>query len=62
MNNISSIVNFNKHPIDDINYIKKCNSLIKDNSLLVLDSFLTEQSLDIILKEPEYIVTVLNPV
>ena len=51
MNNISSIVNLNKHPIDDINYIKKCNSLIKDNSLLVLDSFLTEQSLDIILKE-----------
>ena len=38
MNNISSIVNFNKHPIDDINYIKKCNSLIKDNSLLILDN------------------------
>ena len=51
MNNINSIVNFNKHPIDNIDYIKKCNSLINDNSLLVLENFLSKQSLIKILEE-----------
>ena len=37
MNSISSIVDFNNHPIEDIKYIKNCNSLIKQNSLLVLN-------------------------
>jgi len=51
MNNISSIVDYNKHPINDINYIQKCNSLIKKNSLLVLENFLLNQSLLKILSE-----------
>ena len=29
MRNINSIVDFEKHPINDILYIQKCNSLIK---------------------------------
>ena len=51
MNTINSIVNLNKHPINDIDYIKSCNSLIKENSLLVLENFLSKKSLDIILNE-----------
>ena len=51
MNDISSIVDFNKHPIDDINYIKTCNLFINDNSLLILDNFLSKKSLDVILHE-----------
>jgi len=51
MNNITSIIDYNKHPINDINYIQKCNLLIKKNSLLVLESFLSNESLINILHE-----------
>ena len=51
MNDLISIVDFNKHPIDDMNYIKKCNLLIKNNSLLILENFLSIKSLDLILEE-----------
>ena len=51
MRNINSIVDFEKHPINDILYIQKCNSLIKKNSLLVLENFLSIDSLEKILKE-----------
>ena len=51
MKNINSIVDFDKHPINDNNYIKKCNSLIKQNSLLILENFLSIDSLEKILKE-----------
>ena len=51
MSDIRSIVDFNKNPIDDINYIKTCNSLIKENSLLILDNFLSKKSLKAILKD-----------
>ena len=51
MNSISSIVDYNNHPIEDIKYIKNCNSLIKKNSLLVLKNFLSKKSLDNILNE-----------
>ena len=51
MSNINSIVDFEKHPINDILYIQKCNSLIKKNSLLVLENFLSIDSLEKILKE-----------
>ena len=51
MKNINSIVDFEKHPINDNNYIKKCNSLIKQNSLLILENFLSIDSLEKILKE-----------
>jgi hypothetical protein len=45
MDSINSIIDFNKHPISDFNYIQKCNSLIKKNSLLVLENFLLDKSL-----------------
>ena len=51
MNNINSIINLIKHPINDIKYINKCNSLIKKNSLLVLENFLSDKSLKNILNE-----------
>ena len=51
MKRISSIVDIKKHPINDKNYILNCNSLIKQNSLLVLDNFLSNNSLMNILNE-----------
>ncbi len=51
MNKIDSIIDCNKHPISDVNYIQECNSLIKKNSLLVLENFLLDSSLKNILKE-----------
>ena len=51
MNSINSIIDLNKHPINDLNYIQKCNSLIKKNSLLVLENFLLDKSLKNILNE-----------
>ena len=51
MYNINSIIDCNKHPIDDLNYIQECNSLIKKNSLLVLENFLLDKSLKSILNE-----------
>ena len=51
MDNINSIIDCNKHPIDDLNYIQECNSLIKKNSLLVLENFLLDESLKNILNE-----------
>ena len=51
MDSINSIIDFNKHPINDFNYIQKCNSLIKKNSLLVLENFLLDKSLKNILNE-----------
>jgi len=51
MSNINSIINLINHPINDINYINKCNSLIKKNSLLVLENFLSDKSLKNILNE-----------
>ena len=51
MGNINSIINLINHPINDIKYINKCNSLIKKNSLLVLENFLSDKSLKNILNE-----------
>ena len=51
MDKINSIIDCNKHPIDDLNYIQECNSLIKKNSLLVLENFLLDKSLKSILNE-----------
>ena len=51
MDNINSIIDCYKHPIDDLNYIQECNSLIKNNSLLVLEKFLLDKSLKNILNE-----------
>mgnify|MGYP001458235916 FL=1 len=51
MNNINSVIDYDKHPISDFKYIQKCNSLIKKNSLLVLENFLLVNSLKNILSE-----------
>ena len=51
MNDITSIIDLNNHPINDDNYIKYCNASIKQNSLLVLESFLSNRSLELILNE-----------
>ena len=51
MSNINSIINLINHPINNIKYINKCNSLIKKNSLLVLENFLSDKSLKNILNE-----------
>jgi len=51
MNSINSIIDLSKHPIGDNKYINNCNSLIKKNSLLILEDFLSKQSLDNILSE-----------
>ena len=51
MKSINYIVDNIKHPIEDIKYINKCNSLIKKNSLLVLKDFLSKKSLENILNE-----------
>ena len=51
MVNINSIVDFSNHPIDDSQYIYKCNSYIKENSILVWKIFLLNKSLNKILNE-----------
>ena len=51
MDKINSIIDCNKHPINNLNYIQECNSLIKNNSLLVLEKFLLDKSLKNILNE-----------
>ena len=46
MNDLQDIINFKLHPIDDFNYyVKSCRSQLKKKSILVLNSFLTEESL-----------------
>jgi hypothetical protein len=46
MNDLQDIINFKTHPIDDFNYyVKSCRSQLKKKSILVLNSFLTEESL-----------------
>ena len=51
MKNINSIVDTEKHPINNESYIEKCNLLIRNNSLLVLENFLSKKSLTRILNE-----------
>ena len=55
MRDINSIVDFEKHPINDNDYLQKCNALIKKNSLLVLENFLSIGSLEKILKETKFL-------
>ena len=46
MNALQDIINFKLHPIDDFNhYVKSCRSQLKKKSIIVLNSFLTEESL-----------------
>ena len=50
-NDILSLVNIAEHPIDDNEYIKRCNLLIKNNSVLILKNFLSKNSFNKILNE-----------
>ena len=51
MNSLDRIIDFNKHPINDNAYINKCKTTIKQNSLLILENFLSNKSLKSILNE-----------
>ena len=52
MSTISEIVNLKKHPIIKSNkYISNCNTKLINNSILQLDEFLTDKSLNQIQKE-----------
>ena len=52
MNDLQNIINFKLHPIDDFNYyVKSCRSQLKKKSILVLNSFLTEESLSNLQRE-----------
>ena len=52
MSTISEIVNLKKHPIIKSNkYISNCNTKLINNSILQLDDFLTDKSLNQIQKE-----------
>ena len=46
MSNINKIVNYNKHPIENSDYIALCKNNIMNNSLLILNNFLTKECLD----------------
>ncbi len=46
MNSLSQIINFNKHPLDNLEYINRCKNKIFNNSILVLNNFLTKKCLN----------------
>ena len=41
-----TIVNLQKHPIEDFNYTKNCKAKLDLNGALVMEKFLTHESLD----------------
>ena len=46
MNNLQTIIDFQRHPINDSNsYVRHCRSELKKNSILVLNNFLTKEAL-----------------
>ena len=55
MTNIEQIVNFDKHPLNDLNYINSCKQNIVDNSILVLNNFLTNECLNELVLEALYL-------
>ena len=46
MNSLSQIINFNKHPLDNLEYINRCKNKIFNNLILVLNNFLTKKCLN----------------
>ncbi len=46
MSNIEEIVNYNKYPLNNHNFIKLCKKEIIDKSILVLHNFLTRECLN----------------
>ena len=51
MNDLGKIINYNKHPLDDPNYVNLCKKEIVENSILVLKNFLTKECLDELILE-----------
>ncbi len=51
MNNIDEIINIEKHPIKNLQYIKNCNKQIQENSILIMHNFLNKDCLDELIKE-----------
>ena len=47
MNHINSIIDYNKHPINDVKYIQECNLLIKKNRLFISPKILVIQDLKV---------------
>jgi len=46
MNNLRTIIDFQRHPIDDLNsYTQRCGSELQKNSILILNHFLTKEAL-----------------
>ena len=57
MENLKNIVNLKQHPINNNEYINLCKNHLHKNSLLVLNNFLTNQSLLQILQEANHLET-----
>ncbi len=51
MNNLEEIVNITKHPIDNNDYINKCNKQIQENSILIMNNFLNINCLNELIEE-----------
>ena len=46
MNNLRTIIDFQRHPIDDLNsYARHCRSELQKNFILILNNFLTKEAL-----------------
>ena len=55
MNNISEIINYNEHPLDNYDYINLCKNKISNKSILVLNNFLTKKCLNELIIESLYL-------
>ena len=51
MNNLEDIVNIEKHPINNEDYIRICNKKIKKNSILIMNNFLNNNCLNELIDE-----------
>ena len=45
MDNIQNIINIEKHPINNIEYVISCNKQIRENSILIMKNFLNDDCL-----------------
>ena len=51
MNNLKELINYNLHPLDNLEYINQCKEEITSNSILILNHFLTKECLDALISE-----------
>ncbi len=51
MKNLAEIINFEKHPIHNQEYINNCNSQIRKKSILIMKNFLIKDCLDELINE-----------